>query len=342
MSKFFKALEQAKRERALGNEAAPVYARPDEAPPAGSWRTELAATALDAESLDGVGEHLVSLVTPASFEAEQYRALRHVVEQLHRTANLQVIGVSSPGAGDGKTITAINLAGALAQAPEARVLLVDADLRRPAIGHLLRLGDTNGANLVGAIVDPGLTLDLIAQRRPPFNLSVICAGQAPPSPYELLKSPRLGKLLEAARREYDYIVLDTPPLTSIQDCRVIGRWVDGFLVVVTAHRTPRRLVEEALTALDQTKVVGIVFNEEDRSISAHYSGYPGAYYSPRSTFPDGGPRGVFRRVVRKVGNSLRRHPDSSASGSGGLSRRLLNLSVREPTHPAAAPVQGAS
>src|SRR6266849_4790139 len=140
MSKFFKALEQAKRDRALVTGAAPVYARPDEAPPARSGRNEPTPTSLEAEPLEGVDEHLVSLVMPASFEAEQYRALRHVVEQLHRTANLQIIGVSSPGAGDGKTTTAINLAGALAQAPEARVLLIDADLRQPAVGRLLSLG----------------------------------------------------------------------------------------------------------------------------------------------------------------------------------------------------------
>ena len=203
---------------------------------------------------DGVDEHLVSLVTPAAFEAEQYRALRHIVEQLHRTANLQVVAVSSPGAGDGKTITAINLAGALAQAPEARVLLVDADLRRPALGHLLSLAATAAAKASSARSWTRSSRSTrIAQPRPPFNLSVICAGQTPPSPYEVLKSPRLGELFEEARRQYDYIVVDTPPLTPIQDCRVIGRWVDGFLLVVAAHRTPRRLVEEALTTLDHSE-----------------------------------------------------------------------------------------
>ena len=312
MSKFFKALEQAKRDRALRKEAAPEPARFEEPPPAESPRIELAvAPPPAAEDLDGVDEHLVSLVTPAAFEAEQYRALRHVVEQLHRTANLQVVAVSSPGAGDGKTTTAINLAGALAQAPEARVLLIDADLRRPALGHLLGLGDTMGADLVGAIVDPSLSLDRIAQPRPPFNLSVICAGQAPPSPYEVLKSPRLGELIEEARRQYDYIVLDTPPLTPIQDCRVIAQWVDGFLLVVTAHRTPRRLVEEALTTLDHTKVLGIVFNQDDRSTSGRYSRYYGGYYSPQRPPPNGGPREVLRRVVRKVGGSLRRGRESA-------------------------------
>ena len=307
MSKFFKALEQAKRDRALRDETPLPYERPADAPWAASPAIRLSVAPvvrLEGEPLDGVDEHLVSLMTPASSEAEQYRALRHIVEQLHRTANLQVIAVSSPGAGDGKTITAINLAGALAQASEARVLLVDADLRRPAVGRLLTLGETNGADLVGAILDPALTLDRIAQPRPPFNLSVIAAGQAPPSPYEVLKSPRLGELVQEARRAYDYVVLDTPPLTPIQDCRVIGTWVDSFLVVVTAHRTPRRLVEEALTTLDHTKVLGIVFNQDDRLASARYSRYYGVHDDPQHLSSNGDSLAGVRRVLRKIGASL--------------------------------------
>src|SRR5437879_7491708 len=78
----------------------------------------------------GLDEHLVSLVSPATFPAEQYRALRHSVEEMRRERGLQVIAVTSPTPGDGKTTTAINLAGALAQAPDLRVLLVEAELRR--------------------------------------------------------------------------------------------------------------------------------------------------------------------------------------------------------------------
>src|SRR6266542_271748 len=120
MSKFFRALEQAERDRALQRGGIPQSAEPVtlQSPPA--------------DSAGGVDDHLVSLVAPASFEAEQYRALRHVVEQFHKAQDLRVVAVSSPGMGDGKSTTAINLAGALAQARDARVLLVDADLRRPS------------------------------------------------------------------------------------------------------------------------------------------------------------------------------------------------------------------
>jgi capsular exopolysaccharide synthesis family protein len=309
MSKFFRALEQAKRDRAFRNEA---QREPDRIPrtlPAESVQSPSSpAPQFAAEVEEGLDQRLVSLVAPAAFEAEQYRALRHIVEQLHRTADLKVIAVSSPGMGDGKTVTSINLAGALAQAPEARVLLIDADLRRPALGRLLSLGATGGADLVGAMLDHRLTLEQIIQPRPPFNLSVICAGQTPPSPYEVLKSPRLGELIEEARRQYDFVIIDTPPLAPVQDCRIIGRWVDGFLLVVAAHRTPRRLLEETLATLDHTKILGIVFNQDDRPVSGHYSGYYDGYSSLRQpSLNGGGPRAALGRAVKQIGDSLRRH-----------------------------------
>ena len=132
----------------------------------------------------------------------------------------------------------------------------------------------------------------------------VAAGHAPLSPYEVLKSPRLGELFEEARRQYDYIVVDTPPLTPIQDCRVIGRWVDGFLLVVTAHRTPRRLVEDALTTLDPSKVLGLVFNQADRrSRSGLYPGYYAGYHSTAGRPP----RAAGAGLLGACGEEGRRH-----------------------------------
>jgi capsular exopolysaccharide synthesis family protein len=305
MSTFFKALEQAERERTLreqgrlpGEPAAEVsppveQAAAVEAPPA--RRVARAAPRPDPEpsparyaerwpgataprrpAPDGIvgdiDEHLVSLLQPMSPAAEQYRALRHVVEQLHHSDGLSVFAVSSPALGDGKTTTAINLAGALAQSPDARVLLVEADLRQPAVGNRLGLSGTPVRGLVDAIETPGLGLDDIVQRRPPFeNLGVLLAGRVAPAPYEALESPRLRDLIEQARNRYDYVVVDTPPILSVPDCRVIGKWVDAFMVVVAAHRTPRKMLEEALNVMEPSKVIGLVFAQDDRSASSYYA-----------------------------------------------------------------------
>ena len=92
-------------------------------------------------------------------------------------------------------------------------------------------------------------------------------------PYELLKSPRLGELFEAARRRYDYVVVDTPPAVPFPDCRVLAKVVDGFMFVVSAHRTPRRLVDEALEVLPKEALLGVVFNGDTQSIADGYHSY---------------------------------------------------------------------
>ena len=209
----------------------------------------------------------MSLLAPTSFEAEQYRALRHKIEQLHKSTDLTTIAVSSPDAGDGKTTTTLNLAGALAQAPDARILLIDADLRGANVAMYLGLDEHTAPGLVDAILNPSLTLGSVVQTHPYLNLTVITAGRQPTSPYEVLKSPRLGELLAEAREKYDYVIVDTPPLVSVPDSQVLARLVDGFVLVVGAHRTPRRLLLEALHLQEPTRVVGLVFNGDDRHLS---------------------------------------------------------------------------
>ena len=268
MSKFLQALEQAEHDQAL-RRAVPARDTQDEsAEPvplvetASPWAAELPP-----DVSNDVDEHLVSLLAPSSFASEQYRSLRHVIEQRHKASELSIVAVSSPGASDGKTTTAINLAGALAQGPDARILLVDGDLRKASMAARLGLGDGSGLGLVDAILDPNLSLPTVVRTLPDLNLSVLAAGRLPAAPYEVLKSPRLGELLAEARRRFDYIIVDTPPLVSVPDCRVIGKWVDGFLIVVTAHRTARKLLEEALKVTEPAKVIGLVFNGDDRHLS---------------------------------------------------------------------------
>ena len=88
-------------------------------------------------------------------------------------------------------------------------------------------------------------------------------------------------MLKEARRHYDCVLIDTPPAVPMPDCRLIERWVDGFFVVVAAHKTPRKLVAETLNLLDPAKLVGVIFNGDDRPMSSYY-GYYGDYYSGSS------------------------------------------------------------
>ena len=94
-----------------------------------------------------------------------------------------------------------------------------------------------------------------------------------------MKSPRLGELLDEARRDYDYVVIDTPPIVAFPDCRILNNWVDGWLIVVAAHRTPRKLLEESLDLMEESKTVGFVFTHDERFRAN--ARYYGAYYGAR-------------------------------------------------------------
>lgn len=221
-------------------------------------------------------EQLVSFVAPTSMEADQYRGLRHNIERLRRDAGVQMIAITSPGPGEGKSVTTLNLAGSLAQSAETRVLVVDADLHRPSVAGYLGLDQPTAPGLVDLILNEDLALDQIVRRLDGLNLSVLLPGVCRSGAYELLNSPRLAARLKEARSSFDYVLIDTPPLLPLPDCRLIGQWVDGFIVLVTAHRTPRKALAEALGLLDSTKVLGTVFNGDDQPL-ARYGGYYGYY-----------------------------------------------------------------
>jgi len=183
---------------------------------------------------------------------------------------------------------------------DERVLLIDADLRRPMVSKRLGLQGSTVPGLAEAVLDDTLTLDDVVRRHPTFNLSILPAGRGSDLPYEALKSPRVGKLFEDARSQYDYVLVDTPPLVPLADCRIIGKWVDAFIVVVAAHKTPRKLVEEALSVLDPERILGLVFNRDEQARAANYYGYAGYGGDEPDTWAR-----RWRRRVTGVGVALR-------------------------------------
>jgi succinoglycan biosynthesis transport protein ExoP len=227
--------------------------------------------------LGRINTTLVSLTAPGSFAAEQYQGLRLKVEELKRARGVSVLAVTSPGISDGKTVTSINLACALARGSGTRVLLIDADLRRPAVEAHLGLHAVKGAGLAEALRDERIGLGQIVRAvNHGSTVSVVLAGSTRNHVPELLRSPRFESLVHEARALYDFVVLDTPPLAPVYDAAVLSRLVDGILIVVAAHETPRKLLEQTLNLVDESKVLGFVFNGDDSSPSGQYK----AYYKP--------------------------------------------------------------
>lgn len=208
-------------------------------------------------------DHLVSLLEPTSPAAEQYRALRLHIETLHRERGFRAVAISSPHRGDGKTLSAINLAGALAQAPDARVVLVEVDVRNPGAAGYLGLPPARG--LSSYLLDPAMTVDSVLEQPAGIGFAVVVAGAASTMPYELLKSPRLGALLADLRARFDYVVVDTPPVLPFPDVGLLRDLVDGFVLVVRANRTPREMVRDSVATLGQARVIGLVFNDDERT-----------------------------------------------------------------------------
>jgi capsular exopolysaccharide synthesis family protein len=263
MSEFFKALRLAEEERI---EAATVVSEPLAARRGASRPPDRTTVDEPRPASSGVADgrldpRLVSLVEPGGLAAEQYRMLRHRVQQLNVANGSKIIAVTSPIQGDGKTITAINLAGALAQESRIRVLLVDVDLHRPGVASRLGLRSGAGADLLAVLKGERRLADIA--HIPTMNLWVLVPNEPARAPHEILSSPGFTALIEEVRHSFDYVILDTPPMVPFHDGRVIATRVDAFLVVVAAHRTPRKMLEETLNAMDPAKVAGLVFNADD-------------------------------------------------------------------------------
>lgn len=225
----------------------------------------------------GPDRRLVSLLDPASFEAEQYRRLRHQLEELRARNGVRTIAMTSAVAGDGKTLTSVNLAATLARGSGARVLLIDMDLRRPAVSTALGISAKRGG-FGGALESAQGSIGDYVQPVPKSSLAVVPSVVTRSDTYELLSSPRFVQLMDEARSQYDFVVLDTPPVIPVPDTTLIHRHVDGYLVVVSANSTPRKLLGEALNLLTPSAVLGLVFNRDDRPLYGYYRGHYRQYF----------------------------------------------------------------
>ena len=201
---------------------------------------------------------LVSAIAPHSNAAERYRALRARVAQREELTPMRVIAITSPGVGEGKSVTAVNLALTMAQEFQRNVLLVDGDLRTPVVHSLL--GIESGPGL-SDVLSGTATLDQALLVLPELHLTVLTAGAVPEYPAELLGSSAMRRTMDALRTRFDRIVIDLPGLMPLADVGTVAPMVDGTLMVVRVGVTQRPALDEALAAFDEQKVLGIVLNE---------------------------------------------------------------------------------
>jgi protein-tyrosine kinase len=201
---------------------------------------------------------LIAAIDPQSSAAEQYRAVRTRLAAHEEAAPVRVMLVTSPGAGEGKSVTAANLALTMAQEYQRNVLLLDADLRAPAVHRLFGIDGVPGLSdvLTGAI-----PLEEALVYLPEYRLTVLPAGGHEPYPTELLGSTTMRRALDTLRARFDRIVLDLPSVTPLADVGTVAPMADGVVMVVRAGTTQRPALEQALQAFDEDRVLGLVLND---------------------------------------------------------------------------------
>lgn len=204
---------------------------------------------------------------------EQFRRLAATLHQAQLSGGTKTVMITSASPGDGKTLTAMNLALILSESYRRRVLLIDADLRRPTLRDITHLPDTSGlSDGLKAKTDQKLSAFPMSP-----TLTLLPAGRPDPDPMSGLTSPRMARILEEAAVRFDWVILDAPPVGTLADANLLAGMVDGALLVVRAGQTQYSLVQKAIDGLGRERILGVVLNglarTDDLSYSQYYAGY---------------------------------------------------------------------
>ena len=220
-------------------------------------------------------DHMPALTDPFSPATEQFRMLRVRVDARRESGDgALVLAVTSSFPAEGKTSVALNLAVVAAQEPERRVVLVECDLRRPRIGHLLARPPVLG--LSDVLAGKATLESVITDLSTPPGLSMVIAGRPPQNPVELLGSEAMRRTLENLRRRFDTVIVDSPPALHFADASQLTAYLDAFLLVARSGRTPREALARTWRLLGSERVLGVVLNDVDPGPG---SGYGYGYHS---------------------------------------------------------------
>lgn len=244
----------------------------------GGGASYLAHRTLPARIHDNLQEKVVASDGMAPAVAEQYRKLGAKLHQLQLERDLKTLMVISAVPGEGKTLTSINLALTFSRSYKRKVLLIDADLRKPSIQDAFGMIGVSG--LHEALLGETPTWSSVPVFDLGGGLSVLPAGRPTPDPMMVLTSDRMRSILAEAKREYDWVIIDTAPLAVLPDAHVLRDTVDAAVLVIQAGHTSYDLVERAIGLVGRDHIVGVVLNGVDGDeVPAAYA--YGQYYGQR-------------------------------------------------------------
>ena len=212
---------------------------------------------------------------------ESYKTARTNIAYSIIKKGCKKIAFTSSSKGEGKTVTAMNVASALAQQVDTKVLVIECDLRRPHVHSALRLAPTPG--LTNYLNDE-CTADEIIQSTKLSNMNAVCYGAVPPNPSELLASEAMADFVKMVEKDYDYIIFDTPPIGVVIDAVPIIKASDGVVVVVKNNSTTYPQLNKTLETLERSggKTLSIIINKvkpsETKKYKKGYGNYSYGYY----------------------------------------------------------------
>lgn len=218
---------------------------------------------------------LITYHAPQSIEAEIFKILRTNILFPASGQPPKSILITSALPEDGKSFVTSNLAISIAFGVEEHVLLIDGDIRKPAIHQ--RFG-IKGAEGLSEYLAGGEDIAAMLRKTPIEKLRIIPAGYPPPNPTELMASKKMKALVDEVKSRYDdrYILIDSPPPAMASETNVVSQYVDGVIIVVRAGKTPRDAVADTIERIGKEKLIGIVLNQADSS-STKYYGYEQSY-----------------------------------------------------------------
>jgi capsular exopolysaccharide synthesis family protein len=277
MSRVYRALEKAEREKQEQLQRQPFFEKPREPEVIKKEEVPLKFSREKRESLSpSIMEEVPTLIPSDNpFAAEEFRKLKTRVFHWSPSPP-HVILVTSATPNEGKTIVSVNLAMAISMEIHKEAILIDADLRKPSV-HFEESRYFKG--LSNYLADQTPLSDILTHSEAE-KLWIIPAGPASKRSAELIGSRRMEELLNSLRTfgEDSFIVIDCPPLLATSEPVLLSKWVDGVILVVMADRTPRESIKRAIQSIDKQKIIGVVLNQKEVKASSYYSSYYTNYY----------------------------------------------------------------
>ena len=226
-------------------------------------------------------KHAEKLVVSSSMPEplrEHYRRLGATLHHAQAESGLKTLMITSAVPDEGKTLTATNIALTLSESYQRRVLLIDADLRRPSLDDVFQVPKGFGLN-EALTSNPPRKVSLIQVSH---HLSLLTAGAPDPDPMSTLTGERMRQLLAEAAASFEWVIIDTPPVGILTDAKLLGSMVDAALVVIRAGKTPSALIQRAVDSLGRNRIMGVVLNRvEPVHAGGSYSYYNSYYYSSK-------------------------------------------------------------